>query len=148
MLIALFILLGSANSSFAQTPSNGVLQSCIHEQPVSKERIRVSHRVLQGSAISSPDIELGDDIKKALKSAKTLRILVSINTTGEISCYRFESSEPVSLDAAGTVELKTKFDAGMSQWKYRPYLLNGQPIAIESSVPLEWKKTKLRIAKD
>jgi len=141
------VVLLSAIACLGQNSANELFHSCIREAPPIHERIRISHGVLQGTVESTADIELSDDFKKALKPGGDLKVLLSNNDHGEVYCYRLVSDSPLTLPDQMTADLKVKFDEVLKTWKFRPYLLNGKPIVAESSEPLEWKKSRLRVAK-
>jgi len=69
-------------------------------------------------------------------SARQLRIegavelLATISKNGDISAVKVLSGEPQLAHAA--VE-------AVKQWKYKPYLLNGEPVEIQTQVTVKFK---------
>jgi protein TonB len=55
----------------------------------------------------------------------TVELAATISKTGTIANLRVVSGPPALQQAA--------FDA-VSNWRYRPYLLNGQPVDVETTV--------------
>ena len=56
-------------------------------------------------------------------------IEVEISKRGEVENVRVISGDPVL--ATGATE-------AVKQWKYKPYLLNGEPIAVETQVTVRF----------
>lgn len=55
----------------------------------------------------------------------SVQLLATINKSGDTSKVQILSGDPMLSRAA--------VDA-VKQWKYRPYLLNGQPVEIETQI--------------
>jgi TonB family protein len=57
-------------------------------------------------------------------------LLATISTTGNITAVKVVSGEPLLTKAAA--------DA-VKQWKYKPYLLNGEPVEIQTQITVNFK---------
>jgi len=65
-----------------------------------------------------------------LRKHGTVELLATINKDGAISAIKVLSGEASLAQAALTA---------VRQWKYRPYLLNGEPVAIETQITVNFK---------
>ena len=92
------------------------------------QRVRVSQGVAQGMAISKvPPLYPGD--AKAARIQGSVVIAVIIGKDGNVQSERLMSGHPLLAPAA--------MDA-VKQWKYRPYLLNGQAIEVDTQVTVNF----------
>jgi periplasmic protein TonB len=94
----------------------------VHEE--SKGPVHVSSGVMAGTLIfkSTP---VYPQIAKAAGVAGTVVLLATISKNGSIENLRVASG-PAMLQQAAIDAVKT--------WRYRPYLLNGQPVEVETTV--------------
>jgi len=60
----------------------------------------------------------------------TVELLATISKKGDITSVKVLSGEPLLTRAAS--------DA-VKQWKYKPYLLNGEPVEIQTQVTVNFK---------
>jgi periplasmic protein TonB len=60
----------------------------------------------------------------------TVQLLATISKTGDITAVKILSGDPQLVKAAA--------DA-VKQWKYKPYLLNGEPIEIQTQITVNFK---------
>jgi periplasmic protein TonB len=114
----------------------GVMGSIIGSSaPVPKmktpERVRVSQGVVSGLKIR--------DVKPTYPAiAKTARVQgnvvlqAEISKDGNIEKLQVVSGPPLLIQAA--VE-------AVKQWRYRPYILNGEPVAVETTVTVQFTLT-------
>lgn len=72
-------------------------------------------------------------IAKAAHKEGVIVLQATISTTGTIENLRVVSGDPMLRQAA--------LDA-VSNWRYRPYLLNGQPVEVETTVNVIFKMTQ------
>lgn len=94
----------------------------IHEGP--KGPTHVSSGVMAGAVIvKNPPIY--PPMGKALRVEGTVVLLATISKNGTIENLRVASG-PASLQQAAIDAVKT--------WRYRPYLLNGEPVEVETTV--------------
>jgi protein TonB len=111
----------SATSSTAALPKLAA--------PVRPERVRVSQGVTQGRLLRKiepkyPPIAVGARIQGQV----LLRAIVS--KAGEIEDLELVSGHPMLVQAA--------IDA-VKQWRYRPYLLNGNPVEVDTTITVTFQ---------
>jgi len=63
----------------------------------------------------------------------TVELLATVSKTGDISAVKILNGDP-SLARAAVDAVK--------QWKYKPYLLNGEPVEIQTQVTMNFKLPK------
>jgi protein TonB len=68
-----------------------------------------------------------------MKIEGSVELMATVSKTGDISHVKVLSGDPQLSRAA--------VDA-VKMWKYRPYLLNGQPVEIQTQVTLNFKLPK------
>ncbi len=59
-----------------------------------------------------------------------VELVATISTSGNITAVKILKGEPTLTKAAS--------DA-VKQWKYRPYLLNGEPVEIQTQITVNFK---------
>ena len=64
-------------------------------------------------------------IAKAARVSGTVVLKAILSKTGEVECLQIISGPAMLLQAA--------YDA-VKAWRYRPYLLNGEPVEVETTV--------------
>lgn len=149
LLLALTLFFSMTCAASAQEVPE-LLHSCVRDLPPPKpgaQRIRISSGVLAGTVASVPDITVSDDAKKVLKQLQHLALQVSINVEGEVVCYKLLANPHEDLSESNAQLVKGELDEAVKNWRFRPYLLNGNPISSESMVPLELKKNTLKVFK-
>jgi protein TonB len=92
--------------------------------PDIKAPMRVSSSVEAGLLIRRV-IPPYPELAKVMRVEGTVELAATISKTGTIANLRVVSGPPALQQAA--------FDA-VSNWRYRPYLLNGQPVDVETTV--------------
>jgi protein TonB len=93
-------------------------------QPQSPKRVRVSQGVLQGMIASKVQPKYPKDARKQRIQGPVVMQAI-IGTNGDVIDLRLVSGHPLLAPAAmGAVK----------QWKYRPYMLNGSPIEVETMI--------------
>jgi len=111
----------------------GVLGGIIGSGPVAVpkvavSRVRVSQGVVQGNAISQPKPLYPQMARMArVQGAVILQAVISKN--GAIENLRVVSGHPMLQQSA--------LDA-VRQWRYRPYLLNGEPVEVETQITVNF----------
>jgi periplasmic protein TonB len=112
----------------------GVLGGILSSTPVAvpkvaaPSRVRVSQGVVQGNAISQPKPLYPQMARMArVQGAVILQAVISKN--GNIENLRVVSGHPMLQQAA--------LDA-VRQWRYRPYLLNGEPVEVETQITVNF----------
>jgi len=95
---------------------------------VTPNRVRISSSVMEGLVISKVSPTYPPSARQArIQGAVVLR--VHINKSGDVESMQLVSGHPMLAPAA--IE-------AVKQWKYKPYLLNGEPIAVETSVTVNF----------
>jgi len=96
--------------------------------PSTPTRVRVSSGVSRGLLVSKVNPVYPEDARRArIQGSVLLRVI--IDREGNISSVELLNGDPALADAA--------IDA-TRQWKYRPYLLNGQPVEVETQVQINF----------
>jgi hypothetical protein len=96
-------------------------------------RVRVSVGVMQALAQNKTLPDISDLKDKKLSSTVILRII--IGKDGAVRCV-----DPVQGDA----DLFPRSVEAARQWRFRPYLLNGQPIMVQTRIEFVFKKGKVK----
>jgi len=92
-------------------------------------RIRVSQRVSEGLLTKKPEPEYPEDARqKHIEGDVVLRVVISMQ--GDVEDSTLVSGDPSLVPAAL---------AAVKQWKYKPYLLNGQPVKMETEVTVAFR---------
>jgi len=110
----------------------GILSSTPTAAPkLAVQRVRVSQGVSEGNLISQMKPPYPPMAKMArVQGAVVLQALIS--KQGTIQNLRVVSGHPMLVQAA--------LDA-VKQWRYRPYLLNGEPVEVETQITLNFSLT-------
>lgn len=93
-------------------------------KPATPKKIAISSGVAQGNLINKTQ-PVYPAIAKAARIQGTVVLAATISKTGTIENLRVISG-PQMLQAAAMDAVKT--------WRYRPYLLNGEPVEVETQV--------------
>lgn len=92
------------------------------------QRVVISH--LEESSLVYKVTPAYPPIARATHTSGTVSLAATISKTGAIENLRVVSGPPLLRDAA--------FDA-VRQWRYRPYLLNGQPVEVDTTVQVVFR---------
>lgn len=107
----------------------GVLSAANSAAPkIAVQKVRVSQGVLQGNAISQPK-PMYPPIAKSARISGAVVLAATISKGGTIENLRLISGHPMLVPAA--------MDA-VKQWRYKPYLLNGDPVEVETSITVNF----------
>jgi periplasmic protein TonB len=107
----------------------GMLSAANSTAPkVAVQKVRVSQGVLQGNAISQPK-PIYPQIAKSARISGSVVLAATISKNGNIENLRLVSGHPMLVPAA--------MDA-VKQWRYKPYLLNGDPVEVETSITVNF----------
>ncbi len=95
------------------------------------QKLRVAPGVIQSLVRQKPVPDAAD-----LKSVKSsfVRVKVAIDESGNVACASGEEGDSALFERS--VEATRK-------WKFKPYLLNGQPAILESAVYFHFSKGKV-----
>lgn len=93
-------------------------------QPVIPERVRVSQGVTSGLLIHKVQ-PVYPPIAKAARVQGEVQLKAIISKEGTIEDLQLVSGHPMLVPPA--IE-------AVKQWRYRPYLLNGQPVEVETTI--------------
>ena len=94
--------------------------------------VRVTSTIAEGMLLQKV-VPVYPPIAKVTRREGTVVLQATISTTGAIENLRVISGEPMLQQAA--------LDA-VSNWRYRPYLLNGQPVEVETTINVIFKLTQ------
>jgi TonB family protein len=93
------------------------------------KKLRVSSQVLESNLLKHED-PVYPPLARGAKIQGKVEMLATIGKTGVIVNLRAISGHPILLQAA--------MDA-VGQWKYKPFLLNGEPVEVEGTVIVVFK---------
>jgi TonB family protein len=121
-------MIGMAASGSSAPPPNLVGGPAKGPAPV-LQTLNISQGVSQGLLIKKvqpvyPKNALTMHVEGAVE------LMATISTSGSITAVKVVSGEPVLTKAAS--------DA-VKQWKYKPYLLNGEPVEIQTQITVNFK---------
>jgi protein TonB len=105
----------SATSSLAAVPKF---------VPATPQRIRISAGVTKGLLIQRIELPY-PTLARAARVQGDVGLSAVIDTNGHITNLQLVSSHPMLVPAA---------IAAVKQWRYKPYLLNGQPVEVETTI--------------
>jgi TonB family protein len=121
LFLGFFAALAMSAKTAPALPSNPALQTA--QRP---KKVAISAGVAQGMLIQKVDPVYPPDAKAAkVQGRVTLRI--TINTEGTV--------EDLSVVSGPEMLRQAALDA-VKQWHYKPYLLNGEPVAVDTIVNL------------
>lgn len=112
----------------------GVIGSVLSATPVAvpkvatPQRVRVSSGVSQGLLVRKTQPNYPPLARQA-RIQGTVILQATISKTGDIENLQLVSGHPMLAPAA--IE-------AVKQWKYRPYLLNGEPVEVETQVQVNF----------
>ena len=113
-----------AASEYVKVSGSAAAGAAPAQAPTSNPPIRVSAAVAAGSILSKVQPVYPTEAKqKGIQGTVTLHALIS--KTGDVENVVAESG-PDELQGAAIEAVK--------QWKYRPYLLNGNPVAVDTTI--------------
>jgi TonB family protein len=97
-------------------------------QESTPQRVRTSESIMQGLAITKV-APLYPPLARQAEIQGLVILKVQVNKTGEVVNIQLVSGHPLLAPAA--------IDA-VKQWKYKPYLLNGDPVEVETHVTVNF----------
>jgi len=99
--------------------------------PVTPQRIRISQGVTRGLLVQRIEPTYPTLAKSARVQGEVILSAV-IDTNGQIQNLQLVSGHPMLVPAA---------IAAVRQWRYKPYLLNGQPVEVETTITVIFNLT-------
>lgn len=113
--------LGGVIGGIVNATSNAAVPKFI---PVQPQRVRISQGVTRGLLIRRVEPAYPTLARSArVQGEVVLSAIISVN--GDIENLQLVSGHPMLVPAAITA---------VKQWKYKPYLLNGQPTEVETTI--------------
>ena len=99
------------------------------QETASPQRVRVSDDVMRGVLVKKVD-PVYPPLARQARIQGTVVLKALINTSGDVYNLQLVSGHPMLAPAA--VE-------AVKQWKYKPYLLNGEAVEVETTVQVIFK---------
>jgi TonB-like protein len=125
--VALVILFATGLAlAQSQSPFGG----CVKQTP-GNLRIRVSPEVIEGQVIQKA-LPNASDLKSVKKSDVKVHIL--IDESGGVACAAGMQGDPALYERSTEAAKK---------WKFKPYLINGSPVAVDSWFTFHYDKGKV-----
>ena len=106
----------------------GIIGNTAMIPKVAVQRIRISSGVTQGLKIRNVD-PVYPPIAKAARAQGVVILQAIIGKDGSIQNLHVVSGSPLLTQSA--------LDA-VKQWRYRPYILNGDPVEVETTVEVRF----------
>ena len=114
--------LGGVIGGIVSATSN--LSSVPKLQPAMPQRVRISQGVTKGLLIHRVEPPY-PTLARAARVQGEVVLSAVIDTNGEIKNLQLISGHPMLVPSALTA---------VKQWRYKPYLLNGQPVEVETTI--------------
>jgi periplasmic protein TonB len=92
--------------------------------PVTPQRVRISQGVTRGLLVQKIEPQY-PPLARAARVQGEVVLSAVIDTNGQITNLQLVSGHPMLVPAA---------IAAVKQWRYKPYLLNGQPVEVETTI--------------
>lgn len=97
-------------------------------EPVPAKRMRIASRVAEANLIHDVPPQYPPEAGRA-RIEGTVVLMALIGTDGAVKDVRVESGLPVLAQAA--------IDA-VKQWRYKPYVIDGQPVEVDSRITINF----------
>jgi protein TonB len=117
---------GVIGGILSSTPSAAATPKLV--APVAPKRIRVSQGVTEGRLIQKIEPKYPPLARSARVQGQVVLAAI-ISKTGEIQNLVLASGHPMLVPAAMEA---------VKQWRYRPYLLNGEPVEVETTITVNF----------
>jgi protein TonB len=119
-----------SSSAAAPAPTPSLSAATVENGPATtdQQRVRISSDVVEGMAIYKPAPQYPQMARIAHISGDVV-LKVTIDRTGRVTNVVAVQGHPILIQSA--------IDA-VKQWKYRPYVFNGEAVAIESTVKVKY----------
>jgi protein TonB len=113
--------LGGVIGGIVNATSNASIPKFI---PVTPQRVRISQGVTRGLLIQKVEPQY-PTLARSARVQGDVVLSAIIDTNGQITNLQLVSGHPMLVPAA---------IAAVKQWRYKPYLLNGQPVEVETTI--------------
>jgi protein TonB len=113
--------LGGVIGGIVNATSNAAIPKFV---PVTPQRVRISQGVTRGLLIQKVEPQY-PPLARAARVQGDVVLSAVIDTNGQITNLQLVSGHPMLVPAA---------IAAVKQWRYKPYLLNGQPVEVETTI--------------
>lgn len=100
--------------------------------PAAPQRVRISQGVTKGLMIHRVEPTY-PTLAKAARVQGDVVLSAVIDTNGDIKNLSLVSGHPMLVPAA---------IAAVQQWRYKPYLLNGKPVEVETTITVIFQLTQ------
>jgi protein TonB len=117
---------GTFGAMLNSAPSVPVPSKLPETTPV--KRIRVASRVVEANLIHDVPPQYPPEAGRA-RLEGTVLLMAVIGTDGSVKDVRVESGLPILAQAA--------IDA-VRQWRYKPYLIDGEPVEVDSRITINF----------
>lgn len=123
----------AAHANNSGTPAQdggivGAVDSATTPLPAPPQRVRVSSGVASGLIVSKVPPRYPEDAREARVQGA---VVLKVNIDKEGNVYKTELISGQPLLAPAAIE-------AVRQWKYKPYLLNGAPVEVETQVQVNF----------
>ncbi len=130
-LIFLMLCSGGTIAAEAQTGSvNGSQTEAVTRPPLPRGPFRISGGVMAGLLLTRVDPVYPPDLKAAGVQG-TIELRAVIGKDGSV--------ETLEAITPGPIPLRDAALAAVRQWKYRPYLLNGEPVQVDTVIHVRFQ---------
>jgi protein TonB len=113
--------LGGVIGGIVNATSNAAVPKFV---PVTPQRVRISQGVTKGLLVQKIEPQY-PTLARAARVQGDVVLSAVIDTNGQITNLQLVSGHPMLVPAA---------IAAVKQWRYKPYLLNGQPVEVETTI--------------
>ena len=110
------------------TPHRPVLAKSPEPEPVPVKRMRIASRIAEANLIHDVPPQYPTEAGRA-RIEGTVVLMAVIGKDGTVQDVRVESGLPMLAQAA--------IDA-VKQWRYKPYLIDGQPVEVDSRITINF----------
>ncbi len=120
----------SASSSTNDSAISGIMSTVAVSTPQpAPQKLKVSQGVSQGLLIKSVD-PVYPALARQMRIQGSVELVANIGTDGSITSVKLLSGDSVLSQAAINA---------VKQWKYKPYYLGDQPVAIQTQITVKFK---------
>ena len=113
--------LGGVIGGIVNATSNAAVPKFV---PVTPQRVRISQGVTKGLLVQKVEPAY-PPLARAARVQGDVVLSAIIDSNGQITNLQLVSGHPMLVPAA---------IAAVKQWRYKPYLLNGQPVEVETTI--------------